>query len=380
MTAPERVHAAIHCQPVDRIPLGFYVVDHDTIENVLGRKTLVRDKVATQIALWKGRRDEVAESYKQDTVEFYRKIDCVDLLTFKEAAPLPPRDYEPDPPEKIGEKTWRDRHGNIWAYSELANMITIVEHADKSEPHYTVEDFEGPVGDVPVDPSVFEACDYLVEQLGSERYILGTSGGMQAMQLLGGMEYGLMMYAMQPEVVLAAIRRNGQYETLADKHYIRPGQDGVLLENDMAGTNGPLISPRMFERMCAPTMKERVASIKQHLPDVVLHNCGDNRPLMQYFVDAGIDCYESLQTNAGMEVGALKAKWGGRMAFWGGVALEHLVQGTPEDVRSDVRQAMERGAPGGGFILGPSHSIAYGTKYDNFMAMLDEFVKLRDKF
>jgi hypothetical protein len=32
---------------------------------------------------------------------------------------------------------------------------------------------------------------------------------------------------------------------------------------------------------------------------------------------------------------------------------------------------------GGGFILGPSHSIAYGTKYENFMAMLDEFDRLR---
>ena len=41
---------------------------------------------------------------------------------------------------------------------------------------------------------------------------------------------------------------------------------------------------------------------------------------------------------------------------------------------------MERGAPGGGFILGPSHSIAKGTKYENFMAMLDEYDRLKDKF
>ena len=33
----------------------------------------------------------------------------------------------------------------------------------------------------------------------------------------------------------------------------------------------------------------------------------------------------------------------------------------------------------GGFILGPSHSIAKGTPYDNFMAVLDEYVRLRDK-
>ena len=60
--------------------------------------------------------------------------------------------------------------------------------------------------------------------------------------------------------------------------------------------------------------------------------------------------------------------------------MEELITGSAEDVRQAVRTAMERGAPGGGFILGPSHSVAFGTKYENFMAMLDEFDRLRDKF
>jgi len=39
---------------------------------------------------------------------------------------------------------------------------------------------------------------------------------------------------------------------------------------------------------------------------VIFHNCGNNIPLMDMFIDAGIDCYQSLQTTAGMEVGVLK--------------------------------------------------------------------------
>jgi uroporphyrinogen-III decarboxylase len=81
-----------------------------------------------------------------------------------------------------------------------------------------------------------------------------------------------------------------------------------------------------------------------------------------------------------MEVGRLKALFGDHLAFWGGVPVENLITGTPEDVRYDVRIALERGAPGNGFILGPSHSVAFGTKYDNFMAMLDAYVALRDRF
>jgi len=53
--------------------------------------------------------------------------------------------------------------------------------------------------------------------------------------------------------------------------------------------------------------------------------------------------------------------------------------GASDEVRKNVRDAMQRGARGPGFILGPSHSIAYGTKYDNFMALLDEYTRLADR-
>jgi len=136
----------------------------------------------------------------------------------------------------------------------------------------------------------------------------------------------------------------------------------------------------MFEELCQPFLKQRVAQVKQHTSQVVFHNCGNNIPLMEMFIDAGIDCYQSLQTTAGMEVGLLKERFGDDLAFWGGVPLELLIDGEADEVRTAVREAMEAGAPGGGFILGPSHSIAMNTKYENFMAMLDEFDRLRDQF
>jgi len=57
------------------------------------------------------------------------------------------------------------------------------------------------------------------------------------------------------------------------------------------------------------------------------------------------------------------------------VPLENLISGTPEDVRRDVRRAMECAKRGGRFILGTSHSVAVGSRYENFLAMLDEYHK-----
>jgi uroporphyrinogen-III decarboxylase len=189
-----------------------------------------------------------------------------------------------------------------------------------------------------------------------------------------------MIYALQPEVIHAANRQLVIQQNATDRSVVRDGTSGIFMEQDMAGSNAPWISPQMFREMCLPYMKERVGHVKRFRDQVVFHNCGMNIPLMDMFAEAGIDCYQSLQTTAGMEVGMLKERFGDRIAFWGGVPVESLIAGTPDDVRQAVRTAMERGAPGGGFILGPSHSIAFGTKYDNFMAMIDEYMCLRDRY
>ncbi|OPX25258.1 MAG: hypothetical protein B1H04_00305 [Planctomycetales bacterium 4484_123] len=378
MNSKERVRAAIARQVPDRVPLGFYAVDYDIVERVLGHETFVRNKVATHIALWQGRRDEVAESLKADTVALYRKLDCADIILPKEAHVLPPADYEPIGAEEIAPQVWRTGDGRVWRAAPEVNEIRCV-HDPTARAEYTVEQFDRAPDPPPPDDSCFEAVDHLLAELGAERYIpsiVPTVG----LVLLGGMENGLLTYALAPEVVHAAARQQVRHQDKLDEYYIRPGSAGVMFDNDMAGTRGPLISPEMFRRMVLPYFEHRARRVKTFRDQLILHNCGNNVPLMEMFIEAGVDCYQSLQTGAGMEVGRLKELFGDRLCFWGGVAVEVLIDGEPEDVRREVRTAMERGAPGGGFILGPSHSVAKNTKYDNFMAMLDEFVKLRDKF
>ena len=381
MNSKERVRAAVARERVDKVPLGFYVVDYDIVERVIGHETYVRNKVKSQIAFWEGRRDEVVESYKKDTVEFYRKVDLCDLICFKEAPLVPPKGYVPeDKPRQVSEDTWQDARGRVYKVSQVSNEFVVVEDPTVWETEYTVEQFQAEIADQPPDPSIFEAVDYLVAELGQERYIAGSSGGLNAFVLLGNMERGLLEYVLHPEVVKAAIDYHRRWGNVMDKYYIRPGQDGVLFEEDTGGTQGPLISPAMYREFCYPALCSRTQNVKSFGKQVLMHNCGSNRLLMPMFAEAGIECYQSLQTNANMAVEGLLEDWGHVMAFWGGIATEVLIAGTAEDVRRNVREAMAKAAPHAGFILGPSHSIAKGVKYDNFMALLDEFDRLRDKF
>ena len=184
-----------------------------------------------------------------------------------------------------------------------------------------------------------------------------------------------------PDIVRAAADRELRIQNQNDQWHIRPGQDGVLWGFDFAHNTGPFISPQMFRDLFFEPNKQRVENIHRvyGLP-VLKHACGNNWAYMDMFIEMGYDCYQSIQASAGMDLARLKARYGGKICLWGGLPVETLVSGTPDEIRRDVRHAVESAKAGGGYIFGSTHSIAVGTKYDNFMAMLDEFARLRDYF
>lgn len=375
----QRVRDALALKVPDKVPFGEWSVDCDTVEKLLGHETYYRAKAKSQIAFWEGRRDEVVQSWREDGIELYRKLDVLDIVTFTACAGIaPPKGYQPEAPRKIGDGIWEDRHGRIYRYSDLTRDITVVYDPVAQTYVPRMEDFESEADVSPPDPSVFEVVDAIMEAH-SDRFIAGPSGGEIGVVYLGGQENGMMAMIEHPDIVRAATARQLKAQNARDQYFIRPGQDGVLWGFDFAYKTGPFVSPAMFRDLFLEANKDRVEHIHRNfgLP-ILKHACGNNWEYMDMFIEIGYDCYQSIQESAGMDLGRLKKLYGNRICLWGGVPVELLVGGTPDEVRMAVRKAMDVGKQGGGYIFGSTHSIAVGTKYDNFMAMLDEFVRLRD--
>jgi len=378
----ERVTAALRHEPVDRVPYGEFAVDYDTVAAVLGRETFVRNKAGSMIALWEGRRDEVAQSWREDYIEFYRKMDCFDILNPAAMATslLPPRGYDfSDSPTRVDAETWQDPEGRVYRYSSVTNDITCVDDPVARSRQWTVEEFDDAAPPEPADPSCYEVLDALIAEFRGDRFVCGHGGGEAGWILLGGMERGLMAFIEQPEVVKAAIRSAVRQANARDAWAVRDGQDGVVWGADFAYKAGPMISPAMWHEFCFPAYKERTERMHRRGQFVLKHACGNNLALLHDFVAAGFDAYQSLQATAGVHLADLKPAYGDALCLWGGMPLEVLQSGTADQVRAEVRKALEVGAPGSGFIFGTSHSVAVGTPYDNFMAMIDEFTRLRDR-
>lgn len=375
MNSKQRTENVFNGRLPDRPVIGFFAIDSDTASKILGRETYWRAKAKSRIAFWEGRRDEVVQSWKEDGIELYKKLDFIDIIPVCcEAAGLcPSRNDESVPPKKIDEQTWVDCYQRIYRYSPVTQDITQINPS--KEQTFKVEDclWNGTI-ECP-DESIFEVTDAFLKAFAEDRFVLGPSAAELAWFLPGSMETGLMELSARPNEIKTVYESKVAEANAMDRFYVRDGQAGVLWGTDLACQNGPMIHPKMYENIFLNGFTKRIANIKSLGQKVIKHMCGNNWLLLDTMAQAGIDCYQSVQESAGMNILDVHARYSDQFVIWGGVQVENLIGGTMEDVRKDVRRVMERLAPKGRFIFGTSHSVAVGTKYDNFMAMLDEAAK-----
>jgi uroporphyrinogen-III decarboxylase len=373
MNSKERVRRTLEGLVPDRVPWGEFAIDFDTVEKIVGHETFLRAKARSRMAFWEGRHAEVAESYLKDHIELHRRLD-LDIVTFPMATwEIPPETDDP-PPRKTDDSTWEDNYGRIYKYSPQAEDIICVKDPVIEARKYSMQDFQRQPPQPQRDPRSWNVLDAVIQELKQEKFICGPSGGIVGIVFLGDFERGSMAIIQDPELVKAATAYFFQEQNLADEVMVHPDSDAVLLSHDFGHKTGPFISPAMFREFFLEANKARVRNLSQKYgKKVVLHTCGNVSAYMDFFIEIGFDAYQSIQGSAGMDICALKKNYGDKITLWGGVSLENLIVGTPVDVRRDVRRAMECAKRGGRFILGTSHSVAVGSQYDNFMAMLDEY-------
>ena len=375
MNSKERVLAALEGRIPDRVPWGEFAVDFDTVERIIGHETYFRAKARSQIAFWEGRHDEVAESYRRDHIELHRRLD-LDIVTFPMATWEIPPEGDDSPPRRVDDSTWEDKYGRIFKHSAVTEDITCVRDPVEEARTFSLDDFSGEPKAPERESRSWAVLESVIDALKDEKFICGPSGGIAGLVLPGGLEKASHFLVERPELIEAATARVRREQDLADPVRIHPASDAVLVASDFGYKTGPFVGPEMFRRYFLEANCARVSKIRRDFgKKVILHSCGNVNSYLDFFVEIGIDGLQSIQQSAGMDLCRLKKSHGERFALWGGVSLEELTAGTPNEVRRDVRRAMACAKKGGRFILGTSHSIAVGSRYENVMAMIDEYHK-----
>ncbi len=107
---------------------------------------------------------------------------------------------------------------------------------------------------------------------------------------------------------------------------------------------------------------------------VFFHTDGYVEPLIEDFIEIGVDILNPIQTSAGKmaDLKSLKSKYGDRIVFCGAIDTHRVLPfGTPDDVREEVKRVIKTLGPGGGFMLGAVHTIMNDVPAQNVLAMVD---------
>jgi len=146
--------------------------------------------------------------------------------------------------------------------------------------------------------------------------------------------------------------------------------DIFLLISDLGSQNGPLISLAMFRKFIAPYLKEMIELIHSFGAFVLFHSCGAIRPFIPDLISLGIDVLDPIQpTGPDMTPESLKADFGDQLSFHGGIDMQQLLpNGTPEQVRREVRRYCDILGRGGGYILAPAHLFQPDVPPENILA------------
>lgn len=201
--------------------------------------------------------------------------------------------------------------------------------------------------------------------------------------ILRGMEQFLVDMLLDPEFALALMEKVAQIQYRRHERFldeVGPYIDAIMISDDMGVQNGPLVKPTLYRKMVKPFHRRYVQLVRERSDaKIIMHACGSLVDLVEDYIEMGVDALNPMQVSAaGMSPANLKERFGGRMAWWGGIDSQNVLpNGRPEDVRQAVRETLDIMRLDGDYVLGAVHNVQDDVPPENVWGMLDEAANYR---
>ncbi len=159
--------------------------------------------------------------------------------------------------------------------------------------------------------------------------------------------------------------------------------DIIRFGDDLGMTSGPFMSADIYKKLFKPRHKILCDYVKSHSRmHTFIHSCGSISELMPDLIEAGIEIFNPVQTNAyNMKPEFLKKEFGKDCTFWG-AGIENvgtLNNGTKQQIRDQVFERMEVFSTGGGFVFNTVHNILPDVPLENVIALFEAVKEFNEK-
>lgn len=193
-----------------------------------------------------------------------------------------------------------------------------------------------------------------------------------------GVEQILVDIILNPEIAKTIFRRIADFYA----KYLRwtleaaEGNIDIVFTGDDFGTQDNLfLSPQMWCDLLREGFKRFIDISHEFNCKVIHHTCGCVTPLIPDLIEAGLDVLNPLQPEvAKMDYHYIKQAFGDKISFHGGISIQKTMPyGTAQDVRNEVKDRVEKLAPGGGYIFCTAHNIQTDTPLENILTLFQAY-------
>lgn len=147
--------------------------------------------------------------------------------------------------------------------------------------------------------------------------------------------------------------------------------DAIYFGDDWGSQKGIIMGPRLWREFIKPRVARQYEAVRRAGKYVVIHSCGDVKEILPDLVEVGLNVFNPFQPEV-MDVFETKKRYYGKLSFYGGISLQHLLpHGSPDEVRAETRKLLKELGRGGGYIAAPSHSVPPDVPPENLVALIE---------
>ena len=146
--------------------------------------------------------------------------------------------------------------------------------------------------------------------------------------------------------------------------------DVLWYSDDIAFTNGLLMSPEVLRQYVFPWIAKIGDLAKQYNKPLIYHTDGVLYEVMGDIIACGVDALHPIEPKA-MKIKEVKERYGDQLCLIGHVDVDLLCRGSKEEVRARVKQNIEDAGYNGGYCVGSGNSIPDYVNFENYLAMIE---------
>jgi uroporphyrinogen decarboxylase len=225
-------------------------------------------------------------------------------------------------------------------------------------------------------PGRFDKARRDIDRFSNEYFIIGDveiSLFEMAWHLTGLEKYLMAMLCAEPWLEILNDKVE-EWSTGLALQLVNAGVDAVWLGEDLGSQTSTLISPEDWRFYFKPRHRRMIEKLRKVNPDIIIimHSDGAVSPLLDDFIELGIDVYNPVQPNvSGSDPQELKNKYGDRICFFGGIDQQELLpSGDMNRIREEIRRRISILGKERGYLLAPAHILQPDVSLETIEGMI----------